>query len=138
MDNVPVERRTVVAAGFISGQTLLLFVCLFLALSQVRAHETLGDGDPKDDWIEGLSNGDNALCCGSQDCFPLPVGALQRTSHGYEVEIGGRWFTVPEVSMLRDRSPDGRAWVCPMNVPTGLGYMYTVRGVRCPLLPFGM
>jgi hypothetical protein len=77
MDKVPVELGTAR-----SGWKLLLFVYLFFALSQVSAHEIRVDGDPNNNWIEGLANGHNEACCDSNDCYPLAVGELRRTSHG--------------------------------------------------------
>jgi hypothetical protein len=116
-----------------------MFAYLFFAASQVQAHGILTDGDPHNDWIQGLANSENVPCCGNNDCYPLPAGSLQIAPDGaFKVEVGGYWFLVPEQSLLRDRSPDGRPWVCPKREPTASGYMYTVRGVRCLLLPMGV
>jgi hypothetical protein len=90
------------------------------------------------DWIEGLVNGENVLCCGANDCYPLKLGALQLSPDGdFTVEIGGRWFPVLERYLLRDRSPDGRAWACPQWESINFG-LSPVRGVRCLLLPMTM
>jgi hypothetical protein len=115
-----------------------MFALLCLASSQTQAHEIFVDGDPHNDWINGLANSENVPCCGNNDCYPLPAGSLQISADGaFQVEIGGYWFLVSERSLLRDRSPDGRPWVCPKQEPSAGGYMYTVRGVRCLLLPMG-
>ena len=120
------------------GRRILMFALLCLASSQTQAHEIFVDGDPHNDWINGLANSENVPCCGNNDCYPLPAGSLQISADGaFQVEIGGYWFLVSERSLLRDRSPDGRPWVCPKQEPSAGGYMYTVRGVRCLLLPMG-
>jgi hypothetical protein len=107
-------------------------------LSDARAHDLLADSDPNNDWIQGLANGENVPCCGNNDCYPLAADALEISSDGvFSVEIAGNWFEVPERSLLRDMSPDGRPWICPKQEPTASGYMYVVRGVRCLLLPAG-
>ena len=97
----------------------LVLVSLILASSKTWAHEILADGDPHNNWIQGLANSENVPCCGNNDCYPLPAGALQISPDGvFKVEISGDWFTVPERNLLRDRSPDGRPWVCPKQEPT--------------------
>jgi hypothetical protein len=117
---------------------LLVIALLFVGFSPSQAHEILADGDRQNDWIQGLANREDVPCCGNDDCRPLAAGALQISSDGtFSVEIGGSWFEVPERSLLRDMSPDGRPWVCPKQEPTASGYMYVVRGVRCLLLPMG-
>jgi hypothetical protein len=119
-------------------QLPLAIAWLLTAFSLTQAHEILGDGNSHNDWIQGLANSENVPCCGNNDCYPLAVGALQISSDGsFTVEIGGSWFPVPEHSLLRDMSPDGRPWVCPKQEPAASGYMYMVRGVRCLLLPMG-
>jgi hypothetical protein len=144
-----VERlRTLVLAGVKSGDRqlrsgkgglwprLLLFASLALTTSPGKAHDGRMDADPANDWIDGLANGNGASCCGSNDCYPLPPGALQLTPKtSFSVEIGGHWFVVPEYTLLRDSSPDGRAWVCPHWKSVAGGFMYVVEGVRCVLLP---
>jgi hypothetical protein len=116
----------------------LILGCLLAASSPIQAHEILIDGDPDNDWIEGLANSENVPCCGDNDCYPLPADGLQISPEGaFKVEIGGSWFPVPEQNLLRDRSPDGRPWICPRKEPSAAGYMYTVNGVRCLLLPMG-
>ena len=117
---------------------LLALTYLLCAFSPIQAHDILADGNPQNDWIEGLANNENVPCCGNNDCYPLAAGTLQISSDGvFSVEIGGSWFEVPERSLLRDMSPDGRPWVCPKHESTASGYMYVVRGVRCLLLPMG-
>jgi hypothetical protein len=117
---------------------LLLFVFLCLPASGSYAHDTSRDGDGGNDWIGGLANAENVPCCGHNDCYPIQTGSLQISDDGvFRVEIRGRWFSVPEPSLLRDRSPDGRPWVCPKQESAAGGYMYIVRGVRCLLLPMG-
>ena len=116
-----------------------LLPALLLVSLPAQAHDIRADGDPANDWIEGLANGENVQCCGSHDCYPLQPGALQFSPDGdFTVEIGGRWFLVLERYLLRDRSPDGRAWACPDWESTGGGYMRSLRGVRCLLLPMVM
>jgi len=117
----------------------LLLATVLLASSQAQTHDLHADADPANDWIEGLANGENVSCCGSNDCYPLAASALQFTRSGdLAVEIGGSWFRVLERRLLRDSSPDGRAWVCPQSESTGGGYMYSVQGVRCLMLPMVM
>jgi hypothetical protein len=113
--------------------------CLLCAFSPTHAHDTLADHNARNNWIEGLANHENVPCCGNNDCYPLAAGALRISSDGvFKVDIGGSWFDVPERSLLRDMSPDGRPWVCPKPEPTASGYSYVVRGVRCLLLPMGV
>jgi hypothetical protein len=103
--------------------------------SSALAHDIHADGHTANDWIEKLVNGSGASCCGQNDCYPLPPGAL-RFSPGAEfsVEIRGHWLNVPQPNVLPDSSPDGRAWICPNWAALG-GFFYTVQGVRCVLLP---
>ena len=118
---------------------LLLLAFVLLGSAQVRAHDLRADADPVNDWIEGLANGDNDSCCGTNDCYPLQSDALQFSPDGdFMVEIGDRWIPVLERHLLRDRSPDGRAWVCPKFELTAGGYMRRVQSVRCLLLPMVM
>jgi hypothetical protein len=132
--NVDVSQRNVRALASFLLALPFLIVCSLGA----PAHDTMADGDAHNDWIQGLANSENVPCCGNNDCFPLRAGNLEIAPDGaFKVEIGGKWFLVPEPNLLRDRSPDGRPWVCPKREPTASGYMYTVRGVRCLLLPAG-
>src|SRR5262245_66695706 len=116
----------------------LLFTVVCLPVSGSYAHDTTRDGDATNDWIGGLANGESVACCGHNDCYPVQTGGLQISDDGvFRVEIRGRWFSVPEPSLMRDRSPDGRPWVCPKQESAAGGYSYTVRGIRCLLLPMG-
>jgi hypothetical protein len=125
------------AASFTS-KALMLSLLTAVSLP-IQAHEILVDGDPGNDWIEGLANSENVPCCGDNDCYPLPAHALQISPAGtFKVEIGGSWFPVPEQNLIRDRSPDGRPWICPMKRSSAAGYLYTIQGVRCLLLPMGV
>jgi hypothetical protein len=118
---------------------LLFFAALWLASSQANAHDLRADADPANDWIEGLANGEDAAGCGTHDCYPLQRGSLQFSPDGdFTVEIGGEWFLVLERYLLRDVSPDGRAWACPQWESTGAGFMRRVQRVRCLLLPMVM
>jgi hypothetical protein len=115
---------------------LLPYAGLLLALSDAMAHDIRGDADPGNDWIEGLVNGKNAMCCGANDCYPLRPGTLRTNPDGYfEVAIGEEWFLVPALHLVHDSSPDGRAWACPETKPRASGFMYRVQGIRCLLLP---
>jgi hypothetical protein len=117
----------------------LLLAAMWLVSSQVNAHDLRADADPANDWIEGLANGEDAACCGTHDCYPLPRGSLQFGPGGdFTVEIDGERFLVLERYLLRDVSPDGRAWACPQWESTGGGFMRRVQGVRCLLLPMVM
>lgn len=99
-------------AGFpcLSGNVVLwlsrsFFVLAFLSPTATggSAHDTLQDGNPGNDWIQGLANGENTPCCGHNDCYPLHTGGLEISSDGvFRVEIRGQWFSVPEPSLLRD------------------------------------
>jgi hypothetical protein len=114
----------------------LLAVSLPLSAAQVWAHDTFADGDPSNDWLKNLRNSDAETCCGKNDCLPMQPGAL-RLSPGneFKVEIGGHWFSVPHSNLVRQSSPDGRAWVCPKWRTTAGGFSYRVEGVRCLILP---
>lgn len=119
----------------------VLIACLLLLLltapgAELRAHDNHADGDASNDWIEGLVNTEDEACCGNNDCTPLLPGALQSTpDNGLSVRIRHHWFQVPEHSVLRDSSPDGRAWVCPRWKSISGGYSYRIEGIRCLLLP---
>jgi hypothetical protein len=130
------ERLRRQSRPWLSGCAALCFIAIFT--SPGHGHDILADGDPHNDWLQGLSNSENVPCCGNNDCYPVPANALEISLEGaFKVEIGGTWFAVPEQNLLRDMSPDGRPWVCPKQEPTAAGYMYVVRGVRCLLLPMG-
>ena len=51
---------------------LIFLATLLLASTSVQAHDLRADADYTNDWLEGLSNGDNVACCGANDCYPLP------------------------------------------------------------------
>ena len=115
---------------------LLFLVALLLASTGVQAHDLRADADPTNDWLEGLTNGENAPCCGANDCYPLRPETLRLSSDGkFMVEIDGNWFLVGDHDLLRDQSPDGHAWVCPHWMYMGDGYWRSLQGVRCLLLP---
>jgi hypothetical protein len=116
---------------------LALIAGLLLTAPPAAAHELMQDGDPSNDWIDGLKNTSGHACCGNNDCRPAVAGSLTSSPEGrLQVEIGGRRFTVPEASIVPDISPDGRIWVCPDLRPVlEGGYTYSIRGVRCLLLP---
>lgn len=114
---------------------LLIATALFAA-TPGQAHDFLADADPTNDWIEGLANGENDWCCGTNDCYPLGPGALQVTPQGeFVVQVNGQQYHVAKRYLLRDSSPDGRAWVCPKWKSSAAGYLYSVQSVRCLLLP---
>jgi hypothetical protein len=118
---------------------LVLAVVMLTECSQARAHDLLADGDPYNDWIQGLANGEKVSCCGTNDCYALPQGAIAVTTAGeFKVSINGSWFNVAEKQVVRDSSPDGRPWVCPERKARVSGFMYSVEGVRCLLLPMLM
>jgi hypothetical protein len=119
--------------------TVVLTLAMVAHFSQAHAHDLLADGDPNNDWIERLANGDKTSCCGANDCYALAQGALVVTTAGeFRVSINGSWFSVAEKQVVRDSSPDGRPWVCPERKARISGYMYSVEGVRCLLLPMLM
>lgn len=108
-------------------------------LTQASGHDLLADADPYNDWIQGLANNDQVPCCGTNDCYPLPRGEIEVTAAGeFRVSIDGSWFSVTEKQVVRDSSPDGRPWVCPERKARVSGFMYSVEGVRCLLLPMLM
>jgi hypothetical protein len=123
-----------------------MYKCVCLAVSclivtrAIPAHDTVADSDAHVDWIQGIVNSEHVPCCGNNDCFALRANALEIAPDGaFTVEIRGHWFPVPERNVLRDKSPDGRPWVCPEQEPTTSGgYIYSVKGVRCLLLPMGV
>jgi len=109
---------------------------MFLGVPETAAHDTRMDGHPSNDWIDGLKNSIGQACCGNNDCRPVLPGDLISSLEGsMQVEIEGRRFSVLEGNIVPDASPDGRAWVCPDLRPALGGYMYSIRGVRCLLLP---
>jgi hypothetical protein len=113
--------------AFIAGALLLSF--------QAETHE-IADENLANDWIKGLTNRAGKSCCGNNDCRPIEAGSLTTALGGsLEVEIDGTRFPVPEGSIVPDTSPDGRAWVCPDFRPVLGGFRYTIKGVRCLLLP---
>ena len=115
------------------------FAISLLACTRDVAHDLHADADPANDWLQGLTNAEQALCCGTNDCYPLQSGALKISPDGdLTVQIGGAWHLVLEPYLLRDASPDGRPWVCPKMKSTGGGYVYSVQSVRCLLLPMVM
>jgi hypothetical protein len=116
-------------------RSLVMAAALF-ASTPGQAHDLLADADPTNDWIEGLANGENDWCCGTNDCYPLRPGALKITPQGkFVVEINGQRYLIVERYLLRDSSPDGRAWVCPKWKSSAGGYLRSVHSVRCLLLP---
>jgi hypothetical protein len=116
-----------------------LFAISLLACTRAVAHDLHADADPANDWIQGLTNSEKALCCGTNDCYPLHSGALRISADGeLTVQVEGAWYPVLEPYLLRDASPDGRAWVCPRMKSTAGGYVYSVQSVRCLLLPMVM
>lgn len=123
-------RRLAVAAS------LALIAAHLFTILPGYAHELKKDGDPLNDWIAGLKNNSGLTCCGNNDCRPAIAGSLTSSpSGGFQVEVGGTLFAVPEASIVRDMSPDGRVWVCPDLRPVNGGYAYSIRGIRCLVLP---
>lgn len=119
-----------------TGPSAALCAAFLLAMVHTEAHENAMDGNPSNDWIEGLKNSTGKSCCGNNDCRPVVAGGLVSSPRGgLLVEIDGRRFQVPEGSIVPETSPDGRAWVCPdLRAPPG-GFTYSIQGVRCLLLP---
>lgn len=135
--SVPVKERFACVARRVALP--LGLVVLLAQLPQARAHDLLADGDPYNDWIQGLANSDEVPCCGTNDCYALPQGTIAVTTAGeFRVSINGSWFSVAEKQVIRDSSPDGRPWVCPERKARISGFMYSVEGVRCLLLPMLM
>ena len=125
----------------IFGRILTVFTAGFfmLSISQVNAHDLKRDGDPANDWIEGLENSNGSACCGTNDCHPVGAGLLRSSPEGrLTIELEGRRFLVPKENILPESSPDGRAWACAERRPTSGGFSYRVEGVRCVLLPPSM
>ncbi|WP_170134902.1 hypothetical protein [Acuticoccus kandeliae] len=118
-----------------SALAAALAMALLLAPSASKGHAILADGNPANDWIAGLMNADEEACCGNNDCRPLGQAQLELTlDGGFRVHVAGRRFPVPAASILRDRSPDGRAWMCP-RLEAATPFSYRIAGVRCLLLP---
>lgn len=139
MEMTSMEAKVIrVPARCLAGSAALALIAgLLLTAPPAAAHELMQDGDPSNDWIDGLKNTSGHACCGNNDCRPAVAGSLTSSPEGrLQVEIGGRRFTVPEASIVPDISPDGRIWVCPDLRPVlEGGYTYSIRGVRCLLLP---
>ena len=122
--------------GAVSTAVLALIAGALLASPRADAHDITMDGTRSNDWVEGLTNRAGKSCCGNNDCRPVAAGSLMSALGGsLEVEIDGTRFSVPEGSIVPETSPDGRAWVCPDSRPVLGGFMYTIKGVRCLLLP---
>jgi hypothetical protein len=130
----PSQGRRNPASMGVSTSALALVAGVLLAAPQAGAHDITMDSTPSNDWIEGLRNSAGKSCCGNNDCRPVVAGKLVSRAGGLEVGIEGNRFPVPEGSVVPDISPDGRAWVCPDLRPSG-GFMYSIQGVRCVLLP---
>ncbi|WP_460450904.1 hypothetical protein [Alsobacter sp. SYSU BS001988] len=116
----------------------VLAIAVFLFGVPAGAHDTMADGNPSNDWLEGVRNGGGALCCGANDCRPIPTEAVSAMRDGeLEVTIADRRYTVPLTNVLGAASPDGRAWACPDVRSSPGGFNYSVRGIRCLLLAPG-
>lgn len=137
MDTTSMEtkmRRREIAGRSVVSATFILIA--FLAIPPAVAHDLKKDGDPSNNWMDGLKNSSGHACCGNNDCRPASTGSLTSSPGGtLQVEVGGTRFAVPEASIVRDMSPDGRAWVCPDLRPVVGGYAYSIRGIRCLVLP---
>ena len=130
------QRRRKRLYGTVSAPILALVAGALLAYPRAEAHDISMDGNLSNDWIEGLTNRAGKSCCGNNDCRPVVAGSLMSAQGGsLEVEIDGTRFPVPEGSIVPVTSPDGRAWVCPDFLPALGGFRYTIKGVRCLLLP---
>ena len=122
--------------GAVSAAVLAFIAGALLASPRAEAHDITMDGNRSNDWVEGLTNRAGKSCCGNNDCRPVAAGSLISALGGsLEVEIDGTRFSVPEGSIVPETSPDGRAWVCPDFRPALGGFRYTIKGVRCLLLP---
>lgn len=138
MEMTPMEAKSVRVAGrcMVQSAVVAFAAGLLLAGAPATAHDLMNDGDQSNDWIAGLKNSSGHDCCGNNDCRPVAAGSVSSAPDGrLQVEIGGTRFPVPEPSIVPDTSPDGRVWVCPDRRPVLGGYTYSIRGVRCLLLP---
>jgi hypothetical protein len=139
MEMISTETKAIrVRARYSAGLAALAVIAsLLLGASPAAAQELMKDGDPSNDWIDGLKNSNGHACCGNNDCRPAVAGSLTSSLEGrLQVEIGGRRFAVPDSSIVPGVSPDGRLWVCPDLRPVSEGgYTYSIQGIRCLLLP---
>jgi hypothetical protein len=79
---------------------------------------------PAHDWYTGLKvPGTELLCCGPNDCHPVPD---QESPGGGELKvlIDGAWHVVPPNLVLGMFSPDGQTHVC-------WGYLAGRAVIRC-------
>jgi hypothetical protein len=79
---------------------------------------------PAHDWYTGLKvPGTELLCCGPNDCHPVPD---QESPGGGELKvlIDGAWHVVPPNLVLGMFSPDGQTHVC-------WGYLAGRAIIRC-------
>jgi hypothetical protein len=134
------ERRMVraIGVGLAAIGCLVAASTALLVLSVVTsaAHDIVSDDDVSNDWIMGLRNKTNELCCGFNDCYPVEPTAVRLVENGrLAVKINSEWFEVGEEFLMTARSQDGRAWVCPRWHFIYGGYMKAITGVRCLLLP---
>ncbi len=52
-------------------------------------------------WFKGLKNGNGTICCDESDAMPLSESEWRITDTGkFEVQVGGRWFLVPDHAVL--------------------------------------
>ena len=137
METTLMEPKVIQIQACSAGSAVLaLIASLLLAVPPAAAHELSKDGNPSNDWIDGLKNSSGHACCGNNDCRPAVPGSLSSSPEGsLQIEVGGRRFAVPEANIVPDMSPDGRVWVCPDLRPVLGGYTYSIRGIRCLLLP---
>lgn len=68
-------QRLSVRCGPTRLRTFAAALAVLLQASAAGAHDTKTDGDPSNDWLEGIRNGSGALCCGNNDCRPIATSA---------------------------------------------------------------
>jgi hypothetical protein len=97
---------TVVAAMLIGAK-----VCMAAFSPDITPDPTISQ------WFKGLKQPNTSqLCCSISDCHRV---AFRKTDDGrYEIAIEGRWYKVPEATILRQKgNPTGSAVACYNTVP---------------------
>jgi hypothetical protein len=76
MEMISTETKAIrVRARYSAGLAALAVIAsLLLGASPAAAQELMKDGDPSNDWIDGLKNSNGHACCGNNDCRPAVAG----------------------------------------------------------------
>jgi len=125
------QRNNTAAAAFLTGLLAAAFWVLFALLAKSSAHDY---ARPElKSWFMGLHNQRGTPCCDGEDAVHIEDQDWQTFCEAgtgqchYQVKLEGKWYTVPDDSVILTPNKTGTALVWPVRTWGAANGDYAIR-----------